>query len=81
MVTGAGCSWAFCGANLGGTWSATADELTLSLTSGFVGEWQFDYDLGDDALTLSGAHSEFDVDGDDQDEEVTMTWVFARQAG
>jgi hypothetical protein len=81
MVTGAACTWAFCGANLGGTWSATSDELTLSLTSGFAGEWQFGYDLAGDALTLSGAHSEFDVDGDDQDEEVTMTWAFARQTG
>lgn len=43
-----------------GTWSASAEIITLDWTSGFSGETQFEYDLDGDTLTLSGGHVEFE---------------------
>ncbi|MEX1257470.1 MAG: hypothetical protein WEG36_07625 [Gemmatimonadota bacterium] len=65
--------------SFGGTWTATSEVLDLTLTFGFIGEWQFEMALAGDTLTLSGAHMEFDVDGDEQDEAATLRMVLARE--
>lgn len=46
-----------------GTWSYTADTFTLQET-GSSGNSQFDMDVGNDVLTLTGADAEFDFDDD-----------------
>ena len=48
---------------LSGTWSASADVLTLKWTTPFTGEWQFDMALSGGSLTLSGADAEYNIDG------------------
>lgn len=46
-----------------GTWSASADELTLDVTGPFFHTtWQFDMTLSANALTLSGADTDFTFD-------------------
>lgn len=44
----------------GGTWSASTDTITLTWTSGYNGESQFDYTLSGDNLTLDGGHLPYD---------------------
>jgi len=61
-----------------GTWSASRDVLTLNRASG-GGQWQFDMQLSGNTLTLSDANSEFDINGDDQDEPVKLNMTLARQ--
>ena len=39
-----------------GTWSVSSDTLTLTWTTGFSGESQFDFILNGDNLTLIGGH-------------------------
>jgi hypothetical protein len=62
-----------------GTWSASGEVLTLHFATGFIGQWEFDMSLSGNTLTLSGADAEFDVNGDDQDDEVKLNLVLARQ--
>lgn len=64
--------------SLAGSWSTSGEVLSLSFTSGMLGEWEFDMSLSGNTLELGGAHSEYDVDGDDQDEEVIMNLVLTR---
>ncbi len=64
---------------LGGTYSASADVLTLDFTSGMMGTMEFDMSLGGNTLTLNGGHAEYDIDGDDQGEETLLNLILARQ--
>lgn len=63
--------------HLTGSWSSSADVLTLALSPPLVGEIQFDMALSGSTLTLQGGHIPFDVDGDGVFEEsivnLTMT--------
>jgi hypothetical protein len=61
-----------------GTWSASADVLTLKET-GIPGETQFDYHLTASTLTISGGHGEFDFNGDDVPDDARISGAFVRQ--
>ncbi len=52
-----------------GTWSASADVLTITWTSGQRGNAQFDMTLSGNSLTLTGGHVAYDLNGDDIDDE------------
>jgi len=65
--------------SVAGTYSASVDVLTLTYTSGFFGESQFDMSLNGNSLRLDGGHVPYDVNGDDQDEEALLNLVLARQ--
>jgi hypothetical protein len=65
--------------NRGGTWSASSEVLTLNVTTGFTGQMEFDMTLVGNVLTLSGAHVDFDVDGNGDDEAATLSMVLTRQ--
>lgn len=62
-----------------GTWSASADVFTMTFTSGLGGNWQFDYTLSGDLLALEGAHTEYDFDDDQQDDEARLNLLLERQ--
>ena len=64
---------------LSGTWSASTDVLTCQWSGQYSGEMQFEMSLSGDTLTLSGAHTDFDINGDDVDEEARLNMVLARQ--
>jgi hypothetical protein len=61
-----------------GTWSASSDVLTLK-PSGVSFNIQFDMTLNGNALTLNGGHVQFDVNGDEADEEAILNLTMARQ--
>ncbi len=65
--------------SLAGTYQASVDVLTLNFTSGMFGTMEFDMSLNGNTLTLNGGHAEYDIDGDDQGEEVLLNLVLARQ--
>lgn len=58
-----------------GSWSASADVLTLHLPNG---EMQFDMSLTGNTLTLTGGHTPFDVNRDGMDEECTLNLILTR---
>lgn len=60
-----------------GTWSYTVDTFTLQET-GSSGNSQFDMDVGNDVLTLTGANSEYDFDGDDVPEPAVWNITLER---
>ena len=60
-----------------GTWSASADILTFQ--EGQVSTTQFSWSLSGNTLTLSGADSDFDFDGDDVNEPAKLGGVFVRR--
>ena len=67
-------------ATVNGTWSASVDVLTMSWTGGgFSNQWQFDMSMSGSTLTLSGAHADFDFNGDNVDEEGRLTLVLTKQ--
>lgn len=57
---------------MNGTWSYTSDTITLQEV-GSSGDLTFDLDMGNDAMTWSGADVDFDVDADGTDEPATLT--------
>ena len=61
-----------------GTWSASADVMTLTWTSGLTGESQFDWSLDGDELTLTGGHMSFDFTPGSP-EEATLNLILVRQ--
>ena len=61
-----------------GTWSASADVLTLHET-GVAFSLQFDWNLAGSTLTISGADSEFDFNGDGVPEAAKLGVVLERQ--
>ncbi len=61
-----------------GSWSASSDVLTLK-PSGMPFQIQFDMTLSGSTLTLNGGHVEFDVNGDDREEEAILNMTLARQ--
>jgi len=66
--------------NINGTWLSEGDVMTIHYSMfGFESEWQFDMTLSGDILTLEGAHVDFDLTGDDQDEPALITFVLQRQ--
>jgi hypothetical protein len=65
--------------SLAGRYEASVDVLSLTYTSGALGEAQFDMTLSGNTLTLSGGHAPYDVNGDDLDEEALLNLVLARQ--
>ncbi len=66
--------------NINGTWLSEGDVMTIHYSMfGFTSEWQFDMTLSGDILTLEGAHVDFDLTGDDQDEPALITFVLQRQ--
>jgi hypothetical protein len=60
-----------------GTWSYTADTFSLTETGNSF-TWVFNLDVGDDVLTLTGADTEFDFDGDDVPEPATWNITLER---
>ncbi len=62
-----------------GTYSASVDMISFNVTSGFAGTMEFDMTLNGNTLTLTGADSEFDFNGDDAPEEAKLNLVLARQ--
>jgi len=60
----------------GGRWTSS-DILTLTFTSGWSGDWQFDMNLNGDTLTLTGAHTDYDYGNGPEDSRVNL--VMARQ--
>ncbi len=62
----------------GGTWGAT-NVLTLAFDSGDIeGTWVFNYVLNGDNLTLTGAATEYDFDGDDIDDAAILNMQLVR---
>jgi hypothetical protein len=59
-----------------GTWSSSVDVMTLQYPSG---SWQFEMTLSGSSLILEGADSEFDFNGDDQDEPAKTNLVLTRE--
>jgi len=66
--------------DISGLWSSSTDVLTLRWTSGAANnEMQFDMTLTGNSLSLVGADSEFDFDGDDVDDPATLSLTLTRQ--
>ena len=64
---------------LSGTWSASADVLTLSYQfAGTQGQAQYDMTLNANTLLLTGADGSFDVNGDSVDEDVKINLTMVR---
>jgi hypothetical protein len=61
-----------------GTWTASRDVLTIA-RSGQSGQTQFDMVLSGSALTLTGGHVLFDVNGDGAGEECVLDMALTRQ--
>jgi hypothetical protein len=59
-----------------GNW-VSSDILTLTFTSGWSGDWQFDLNLNGDTLTLTGAHTDYDFGNGLEDSRVNL--ILARQ--
>jgi hypothetical protein len=66
------------GESWSGSWTALGDVLRLDFTSGLMGRCEFDMTLAGNELTLRGADTEFDVDGDGQEEPVQLDLVLRR---
>jgi hypothetical protein len=62
-----------------GTWSTSSDVMTFHFSSGLSGTWQFDYSLSGTTLTLNGAHTDFDFNGDDVMEDGRVNLVLQKQ--
>jgi hypothetical protein len=60
-----------------GTWSYTADTFTL-VETGSSGNMTFDMSLGNDAMTLTGADTEFDFNDDGTDEPAKLNISLVR---
>jgi hypothetical protein len=66
--------------NIAGTWEVSADVFTMRWTEGgFLNEWQFDYSLVADELTLTGADSSFDFDDDGTEDPAKLNAILVRQ--
>lgn len=66
-------------AQLSGTWSASADVLTLTYQfAGNQGQAQYDMALNGDTLLLMGADGSFDVNGDNALEDVKINLTLTR---
>jgi hypothetical protein len=63
---------------IGGLWSNTSDTFTMSPDALPGVEWVFDLDIGNDEMTLSGGSVLYDIDGDDVDEEASLTLELVR---
>lgn len=61
-----------------GTWTSSSDTLRMTPT-GMSWSWEFDMNLNGNTLTLTGASFEFDVTGDDHDEQAKLNMTLARQ--
>ncbi len=61
-----------------GNWTASSDVLTLTPV-GMTWNIQFDMTLNGSTLSLNGGHVQFDVNGDNQDEEAILNMTLARQ--
>lgn len=64
--------------NITGTWSASSDTLTTTQT-GRSGNMQFDYALSGTTLTLSGADTDWDFNGDEVAEPAKLNITAARR--
>ncbi|MBP1636851.1 MAG: hypothetical protein H6Q10_3425 [Acidobacteria bacterium] len=61
-----------------GSWTSTSDVLKMT-PAGMSWSWEFDMSLNGNTLTLGGATFEFDVNGDDHDEQAKLNMTLARQ--
>jgi Lipocalin-like domain len=61
-----------------GTWSASSDVMTLTWSTGFSGESQFDFSLSGDRLTMTGGHVPHDFTVGNF-EEALLNLILARQ--
>ena len=61
-----------------GTWSVSSDTFTLTWSTGFAGESQFDFVLNGDRLTLTGGHLPFDFTVGNF-EEALLNLILVRQ--
>jgi hypothetical protein len=60
-----------------GSWSASIDVLTLR-PAGMPYSIQFDMTMSGNTLTLAGGGVEYDIDGDDVNEETTLNATLVR---
>jgi len=61
-----------------GSWTSSSDALKMT-PGGMSWSWEFDMTLSGNTLTLSGATFEFDVNGDDRDDQAKLSMTLARQ--
>jgi hypothetical protein len=63
-----------------GTWDASVDVFTLTPSGLAPGsQWQFDFSLSANNLTLTGANNEYDFNGDGVREQARWNLYFMRQ--
>jgi hypothetical protein len=61
-----------------GTWTSTTDLMTLT-PSGVSFTWVFEMSQSGNNLTLTGAHVEFDFNGDGTNEQARLNLTLVRQ--
>lgn len=61
-----------------GAWTSSRDTLRMT-PSGMAWSWEFDMNLSGNTLALSNATFEFDVNGDDRDDQTKLSMTLARQ--
>lgn len=61
-----------------GTWSVSTDALTLTWTTGYSGQSQFDFSLNGDNLTITGGHLPYAFTPGNP-EEAILTLILVRQ--
>ncbi len=61
-----------------GTWAASSDVMTLTYSTGALGESQFDFSLSGDRLTLTGGHVPHDFAVGNFEESI-LNLILARQ--
>jgi hypothetical protein len=61
-----------------GAWTSSSDTLRMT-PSGMSWSWEFDMNLSGTTLTLTNATFEFDVNGDDRDDQTKLSMTLTRQ--
>lgn len=61
-----------------GTWEASIDLFTLNYAVPFTGSAQFEFNLSNDTLTLTGADSSYDFDDDGTPDDAKLDMVLIR---
>ena len=64
--------------NTTGTWSVSSDVITIKET-GSSGDQQFNWSLSGNTLTISGANTDFDFNGDGVDEPAKLSAVLVKR--
>lgn len=61
-----------------GSWTSSSDTLRMT-PGGMSWSWEFDMNLSGSTLALSNATFEFDVNGDDRDDQTKLSMTLVRQ--